>query len=193
MERVCGAARRGERPRRWPVFLRGANDHDGARTPLLHDAEAWEAALDRLGGPDGLLAVEFLETRGADGLYRKYSAFRIGDAIVPRHVFFGREWELKHAGHVDGATVEEELAYVRTNPHERALREVFDLARVEYGRIDYAMRGDRPQVWEINTNPMIMGPHSFRHPERKPVHAAVLPKLKEAFEAIDTGRRWPWW
>jgi hypothetical protein len=32
---------------------------------------------------------------------------------------------------------------------------MFDLARIEYGRIDYGMLNGRPQLWEINTNPTI--------------------------------------
>jgi hypothetical protein len=31
--------------------------------------------------------------------------------------------------------------------------QIFQLARVQYGRIDYSTIGDRIQVWEINTNP----------------------------------------
>ena len=143
-------------PDRWPVFLRGSHDHRGNLSPLLENGDAYRAAAMELPEDRDVLHVEFLDTRCDDGLYRKYSAFRIGNRIVPRHIFFGREWMLKDAHHVDASTVAEELEYIHANPHEEELRRIFDLARIEYGRIDYALLDGRPQVWEINTNPMIM-------------------------------------
>ena len=35
----------------------------------------------------------------------------------------------------------------------KQLREIFDLAQIEYGRIDYGMLDGKVQCWEINTNP----------------------------------------
>ena len=32
----------------------------------------------------------------------------------------------------------------------------FRLAQIDYGKIDYAMLGDRLQIWEINTNPRVI-------------------------------------
>ena len=43
--------------------------------------------------------------------------------------------------------------FTMSNPHEHELRRIFSTARIEYGRIDYALLGERIQVWEINTNP----------------------------------------
>ena len=52
--------------------------------------------------------------------------------------------------------LEKERRYLETNPHEQDLREFFKLARIDYGKIDYSILGDRLQVWEINTNPHII-------------------------------------
>jgi hypothetical protein len=51
--------------------------------------------------------------------------------------------------------VREELEYVSQNPHQQQLLEIFDLAQVEYGRIDYAIKDHRVQTWEINLHPTI--------------------------------------
>lgn len=177
-------------PSRWPVFLRGRDDHEGSASPLLADEAAWKTAVAELPRPEAMLQVEYVETRGTDGHYRKYGAFRIGDRIVPRHLFFGPQWMLKEADHVDAATVEEELDYVRTNPHAAQLLDVFDRAGIEYGRIDYGFAGDALQVWEINTNPMIMSNRSFTHAPRGVVHEAVLPQLEEAFRDLAPRRSW---
>lgn len=50
----------------------------------------------------------------------------------------------------------EEAEYLATNPHEQELRSIFAAAEIDYGRIDYALLGEQIQVWEINTNPMIV-------------------------------------
>ena len=178
-------------PNRWPVFLRGRNDHLGSTTPLLDDEHALRGAIESAPDLRELLMIEYVDTRGADGLFRKYSAFRIGDRIVPRHLFFGRDWMLKNADHVDEPTVAEEMEYIRTNPHENEIRTVFDLANIEYGRIDYAFLDGTMQVWEINTNPMIMSDVSFEHAGRSRVQEAVLPHLIDAFRALEP--RTMWW
>ena len=50
-------------------------------------------------------------------------------------------------------SIHEELDYVTNNPHAAWLEEVFTVAGIEFGRIDYGVYHGRPQVWEINTNP----------------------------------------
>jgi hypothetical protein len=69
---------------------------------------------------------------------------------------YGRGWVMKFAGNEFSLPMaEEELAYVRTNPHEEELREIFAIARTDYGRIDYSLKDGRVQPWEINLNPTI--------------------------------------
>lgn len=62
-----------------------------------------------------------------------------------------------------------ERQYVQTNPHESPLKEIFRLANIEYGRVDYSMYQGKIQVWEINTNPVILGAPKNNNP-RNPVH-----------------------
>jgi hypothetical protein len=144
---------------RYPVFLRRASRHDGPLSPLLRAPSAVQAAIGwevMRGTPmDDLLIVEFLDT-SSDGYFRKFAAFVVGHRIVPRSLSFGRHWMRKHHGSkFTRAMVEEELAYVSGNPHAAELREIVDLARVDYGRIDYSMLNGRVQTWEINLNPTV--------------------------------------
>ncbi len=145
---------------RFPVFVRGEHDHEGRRSGLLDDPFDVHTATGKLRAeaPDrgDLLVVEFCDTADVDGVYRKYSAFKVGDAILARHLFFSRDWEVKQADLEDEALLQEERDFVGTNPHEQQLRMIFELAGVDYGRIDYAFREGRIQVWEINTNPTIL-------------------------------------
>jgi hypothetical protein len=144
---------------RYPVFLRLDEDHCGSRTPLIETSGELEREIVGLllaGAPRrSLLVVEFCDTADARGIYRKYSMFRFGERLIPRHIHFSRNWMLKFPDLVDADKLAEERAYLEENPHEEALREVFDLAGLQYGRADYAFQDGRMQVWEVNSNPMV--------------------------------------
>jgi len=145
---------------RYPVFLRVADDHSGSLTDLLYSPvdlrRALKTALDRRIRPSELLVGEYCDTLSEDGFYRKYSAFVIGDAIIPRHVAFGREWMVKLRRTGNRAHHIEERHYLEHNPHVEELRSIFSHSGISYGRIDYSMKGGRIQVWEINTNPVVV-------------------------------------
>lgn len=145
---------------RYPVFVRAENAHDGAFSPLLHSAaevDTWIGRAAALGRSIAdLLVVEFCDTADGHGFYRKYAAFHVGGRIVARSLNYGRPWMLKFGGNdFSMAMAREELDYVRDNPHEAELREIFRIANIDYGRIDYALLDGRVQTWEININPTI--------------------------------------
>jgi hypothetical protein len=185
---------------RFPVFIRQAHGHDGNLTPLLRTHGELRRALFslRLRGrtDEELLVVEFCDTSNGDGGFRKYAAFAIGDRVIPAHLIVGRNWMVKFGDRqITWEIVREELEFLQTNPHEKQLREICRLARVQYGRIDYGMLGDRLQVWEINLNPTIgrrpgvtmeqMAPDldaAWRH-GRDIAHE----QLRDAFRALDSG------
>jgi len=124
-----------------------------------------------------LLVVEFCDTSGPDGLYRKYSAMRIGERIIPRHLHAASSWIAKaqtSAANDDETLVREELEYLDSHPHQQWLRDVFTEAEIEYGRIDYGLYKGVPQVWEINTNPTL-----GRGRHRKPARQGPLAALRE--------------
>lgn len=151
---------------RYPVFVRYADRHAGNLTPLLDsprslaDAVAWLVA----GGAsrDNLAVVEFCDTQDAQGVYRKYAAYNVGGTIVPRSLECSRDWMVKWRGRIfDRERADEELRYCAANPHEAWIGEMFRLARIDYGRIDYAVQAGVPRLWEINTNPTIArSPHT---------------------------------
>lgn len=182
---------------RFPVFVREAGRHTGPKTRLLSSMRQLRRALAalRLRGyrPGDLLIVEFCDTADAEGVYRKYGAFRVGDAIVPAHVMAGHRWMIKSSGDEPTlALVRESLAYVETNPHEGWIRRVFEIMGAEYGRIDYGMRDGRPQAWEINLNPTIgrdpRKPPKSLQPEiqslREQGRLAFHARLRDGFAAL---------
>ncbi|HTQ10594.1 MAG TPA: hypothetical protein VMI31_11020, partial [Fimbriimonadaceae bacterium] len=175
---------------RYPCFLRIANDHQGSRTPLLRsraELDKWilKAVLGSVEAKD-LLVTEFSDTMSLDGLYRKYSAYRIGGRLVAKHVHFSRNWMLKNPDVATPATLEEERGYMENIPDQPLLHRIFDLASVDYGRVDYGYKNGRLQVWEINTNPVLM--LADVKPAHVPAQRLFSGNLLEALKAIDIPR-----
>ena len=159
---------------RYPVFVRREKDHNGSLTPLLKNWEELTRSLWylRLQGhrTADLLVVEFCATSDAAGVYRKYSAFVVGDRILPRHILFGSNWLQKRPEPLSCKFSSEQQEFLTNNPHESKLRRIFSIANVCYGRIDYGLTAEGPQVWEINTHPTVR---------------SLTGRLTAAFQAID--------
>ena len=175
-------------PERYPVFLRFENDHKGPRSPLLKNREELKAALRRLEQEDSprenILIVEFCDTADTNGTYWKYGAFVMGGEVFPKNVQFSKHWVVKQTDSSREEMLAEERDYVQTNPHVDKLKEIFSLARIEFGRIDYAMLNGAIQVWEINTDPTITTGESKRSGPRKPVYDAVERRMALAFQEL---------
>jgi hypothetical protein len=145
---------------RFPVFLRHTRrPPDGSLIPDRPTLDRELASLRRQpGGGRAWLCCEYAGYERGDGTYRKYSAMVVGDEVTPRHLFFSDGWVVKYADllvHRDH--LEKEQRYLRDNPHEDALRRIFEIAGCEYGRIDYDVRDDGSlRVWEINTHPVLL-------------------------------------
>lgn len=185
---------------RYPVFVRSEHTHDGALSPLLHSPAEVEAAIGRMlvygRSLDELLVVEFCDTADAAGFYRKYAAFAVGKRVIARSLEYGRSWVLKRAGtEYSEEMALEEQEYVRTSPHEAQLAEIFALAGVDYGRIDYSVKDGRVQTWEINLNPTIgrgLRPSKGRvpaalNPIREETKKEFYARFNAAFSEIDDG------
>ncbi len=148
------------RPLRFPVFIRCEHEHLGSLTPLLRSPGELDAAIEKLGADgtsrDDKIIVEYLDVADARGIYHRYGAYIVGARIFAGNLFFSRDWmvrrRLPEFAHGEFQAAGDE--YVATNPHETMVRPIFALARIEYGRMDYAVVDGRIQVFEINTNPM---------------------------------------
>jgi hypothetical protein len=185
---------------RYPVFLREENDHNGGLSPLLQDRNELEKGIVSLllrgYRLDDLLIVEFCDTSDHALIFRKYSAFIVGDRTLPRYLNVSRAWMVKQTTRLfEMELADQELEFLATNPHAEWLERIFQLARVQYGRADYGMKDGVPQVWEINTNPTIgrMNRARRRTPEHeryqarmKPVRERFYENFYAAWEAVDS-------
>ena len=132
--------------------------------------------------------IEFCDAADEDAVIRKYGAFRVGDRILARQIHFSRRWVVRFPDIREPATAREELDYVRSNPHREELAEIFALARIDYGRVDYSVVDGRIQVWEINTNPMILIPRDRRDPLRAAAHDAFGQAFNAALRELAARR-----
>jgi len=185
---------------RFPVFLREQHHHTGPISPLIHSTGELTGELGRAivrgFDPLDLLVIEYVDTMDPDGFYRRYPAFVVGSEIIPRGLSRSRRWMVKLDGvEFTEASILEERAYVLSNPHEKVLRSIVELAGIEYGRIDYALRDGAVETWEINLNPTIGMAPGVRlsnlpealEPLRRVAMDHFYSRLQSALEALDTG------
>jgi hypothetical protein len=186
---VRGARRLAAPLLRFPVFIRSASEHDGNLSSLLYGWRQLREAADEVvrGGrdPADLLIVEFCDTRDADGVFRKYGAFVIGDRIVPRGVMFSRHWMVKDHDLKGPEFLREQRAYIEGNPHAGWLADLARRARLGYGRVDYALKDGVPQVWEINTNPTVVMPRHTFTPSDEVMISSSMDAIGRAIESLD--------
>lgn len=188
----------GEWPRRYPVFLRAQSAHRGVFSDLLPDQAALAQEIERnlaRGIPRReLIAVEYCAEPARDGLFRKLAVFRVGEVMVPAICVHQSHWMAKYGERgVAGADLyEDEYRIVEENPHAGDVRPAFDLGEIEYGRADFGLVGGRPQVYEINTNPMIAVIRAHPFAIRLETQKLFERRFAEALHTIDTpddGRR----
>ena len=175
---------------RFPVFIRRESGVSKVAPSLCNDPSELASALTSIRLSDkecaDLMIVEFRNVAGPDGYFRKYGAYCVGDHIYPQHIFFSPNWFVKHpisTGNTQRLAAHQ--AYVDTNPHGSALKEIFKIACIEYGRIDYCLVDDRIEVFEINTNPSVINdpPTIFDGRENQAYadrHAAAFLRLEGA-------------
>ncbi|MDP2063447.1 MAG: hypothetical protein Q8J98_10160 [Phaeovulum sp.] len=180
----------GDRPARYPVFLRLEDGCLGSETGLITSDEAFDAAIADLRGSGRPLkrrvAVSFESEPDREGLFRKYGAFRIGDQIIPQHILRSADWVVKSAkSELSEAFNAEEFAYVRDNPHAEALMQMSDIGGLQFGRIDYGMVSGHPVIFEMNPNPTFPR-FSKRGGDRQERRAIILRAVAAAFAAISS-------
>ena len=150
----------------FPVLLRTPGFHTGQHFVRVDHAMGFGAALAELPG-DALLAIEFLDARGADGLSRKYRVMIVDGRLYPLHLAASPDWKVHY---VTSAMAErpdlrdEEAAFLADMPRvlgTRAMTALDAIARtlaLDYGGIDFALAPDgRVILFEANAT-MVVNP-----------------------------------
>ncbi len=185
------------RPARFPVFVRAASDHRGPITPLLGSQAELDRALVGLveaGRPlRGLMVIEYCAEEIASGVWRKLSAFRIGERVFTHLSVIDYAWQVKEGNETRLASdpslagwLAEEREFVTTNRFADTVGKAMALAGIEYGRADFGIVGGRPQIYEINTNPMLGLTARRPFPSREKAHRLAESQLLSALAGLDS-------
>ncbi len=188
-------------PTRFPVFLRREFDHRGDDRVLLDTKAELDGALATLRASGipliGLLVVEYSGEQSTPGIWYRGSAYRAGDEVVAHHMALDDSWLVKDGFDADRLRsypqrdefVAREAAFVTRNEYSDVLRQVFDIAGIQYGRADFGFVGNRLQIYEINTNPNHGSAESVFsdiYPGREPTQRLSERRLREAIDHLDS-------
>jgi hypothetical protein len=142
-----------------PPFLVREDERHGTRMILVEDRAALaRVPFDAFAAP---VAVEFIDTRGADGLYRRYRYLAIGERGIPRSLRVSRSWRSTREDRIfDDATHAEEMAYLgRGDPNHDALQRARRALGLDVVAFDYGYdREGRLVVFEPNPLPNLWDP-----------------------------------
>lgn len=177
---------------RFPVFIRTKSAHRGNLTDLLGDSQAMHAELSRLvaaGYPvNDLIIVEYRAEPVVNEVFRKYSVYRLGNRYVAAPSVHERNWTAKMGedGVAGAEGYAEDLITVRTNPHKETLQRAFEIAAIDYGRADFGLVDGRPEIYEINTNPMMHAAGSHPFADRAEALQISAEALHAGLQDLDT-------
>ena len=104
-------------------------------------------------------------------------------------------WIVKYgkAGVASEDMYEEEHVLVRDNPFAEAVKPAFDLAGIDYGRVDFGLVDGKPQIYEINNNPFVdLSPKREAASRRQESSALFRANYLQAMTEIDTFARPTW-
>jgi hypothetical protein len=174
-------------------------DHHAPVSGLLEDPASLNRALQDAiegGAPrSALLIIEYAAEPVRPGLYRKLSVFRVGDRVLGYTCVHDGNWLVKYgtSGIAPADLYDEEYSLIAENPFGAAAKTAFDLAGIEYGRVDFGLVGGKPQFYEINSNPYVSLEAKAPNNERRSASLKLFrSNYIEAVKAIDFAPRASW-
>jgi hypothetical protein len=164
-----------------PFFVREDRRHGGPMILVRDSAELDNVPLARFEAP---VAVEYIDVRGPDGLYRKRRYLAIGERGVPRHLVVTPGWVVHAEDRIlTEATIAEEVAYVSgDDPNHEALQRARRALGLDVVAFDYSIdREGRVVVWEPNPLPVLWARFNER---RRAEMAWQLPVMDRVYSAL---------
>ena len=151
----------------FPLLLRAPGFHTGQHFVRVQTPAQLDQALHALPGEE-VLAIEYLDARGADGLARKYRVLMIDGVLHPLHLAISSDWKVHYFTAnmaTDGRLRQEEarfladMAGVLGSRAMTALTRIAGVLGLDYAGIDFALRQDGAiLLFECNANMAIVPP-----------------------------------
>jgi tetratricopeptide (TPR) repeat protein len=191
-----GAAELLEAGLSFPLLLRAPGYHMGMHFVRIERAEDLASEVAKLPGGDRegaeLLAMEYLDARGADGASRKYRVMMVDGELYPLHLAISPNWKVHYfsADMKDRADHRaEELAFLEDmdgvlGPKAMgALRDLQKALGLDYGGVDFGLSLDgEVLLFEANATMVVEQPDSdsrwdYRRTAVTRIHEAVREML----------------
>jgi len=150
-----------------PLAVRAPGYHTGLHFERIDQIDQLAAAVASLPG-ERVILMRFIDTQGADGLYRKYRAMIVDGALYPLHLAVSAQWKAHYfTADMAGSPARraEDLAYLQDmgaviGPVAMAgLEAVRQALGLDYGGIDFALGPDGALVvFEANATMVVYPP-----------------------------------
>jgi hypothetical protein len=150
----------------FPLLVRSPGFHTGRHFCRVEGAAGLAAAVAGLPG-ERLLAIDYLDARGADGMARKYRVMFVDGVAYPLHLAISAEWKVHYftaAMEGEAAYRAEEQGFLQDMPRllgaqgMAALEGVGQALGLDYAGVDFALRSDGAvMVFEANAT-MVVNP-----------------------------------
>jgi len=176
----------------FPLLLRAPGFHMGKHFVRVESPEALATAVAELPGAE-LLAIEYLDARGADGYSRKYRVMMVDGGLYPLHLAISLHWKIHYfsadmANRADHRA--EDARFLADMPAVLGAKAMAALARLQsalnldYAGVDFGLsrQGDL-LLFEANATMVVLQPDEderwdYRRPAVEHIHAAVHRMLK---------------
>ena len=180
----------------FPVLLRAPGFHMGQHFIRVESAPELPAAIGEF-FPDAsttpeLLAIKFLEARGADGFVRKYRVMMINGRLYPLHLAIADQWKIHYfsaamqdnpAHRAEEARFLNDMPSVLGNKAMTALACVQEALALEYAGIDFGLSSNGELLlFEANATMVVEMPDGdsrwdYRRQAVERIHAAIREML----------------
>jgi len=169
---------------RFPLLLRRPGFHTGRHFTRVQSRDGLAKAIASLAA-DELLAIEYLDARGKDGMARKYRVMFIDGVAHPLHLAISADWKVHYfsAGMAHSAAHrEEERRFLEDMPAVlggramQALHAICAALRLEYAGIDFALSPEGSiLLFEANATMVIFpaGPDPMWDYRRKAINTVL--------------------
>jgi tetratricopeptide (TPR) repeat protein len=190
----------------FPLLLRVPGFHMGMHFVKVDSPAALTSAVAELPGhgkPEAeVLAIEYLDARGADGCARKYRVMMVGGELYPLHLAISEDWKIHYfsadmADRPDHRA--EEARFLADMPGVLGSRAITALLSIQnalgldYGGIDFALnsRGE-VLLFEANATMVVEQPcederWNYRRAAVDRIHQAVRSLLIKSAGALPSG------
>lgn len=129
------------------------------------------------------IAVEFIDVRGEDGMYRKYRYFTIGDEGIPSTLMISTDWEVrdnKNRRMNDGILAEEIAYFSVEDPNHHLLQQARKALGFDFMAFDYSYDNEgKLVVWEPNPFPVL-----WDSEDNKPEKKYQMPSINRIYTSL---------